>query len=241
MRKVFRGTPVPCRKSPVSAHTSFAFLFAGLLAVSSVILLFVPLLKHAWVFATTRTGFLLVVGPIVALSFGAIALVALALSDPVYFLPVVAITVTLRVASPTLLYRRIRDALEGRRSWIVLRYLLLIGFMGLSGLLVYHILAETPLGAPSLLSEQVVMALGAAVILVRLALRARPKDRAALWPLWLSAILFAMAFVVVAPYAFPGFTILYAGSGISGWILGAAVIWYERQRPAEIVEEEYVD
>jgi len=241
VRKVFRGTPASTIESPVSAHTSFAFLFAGLLAVSSVILLFVPLLKHAWVFATTRTGFLLVVGPVIALSLGAIALVALAVSDPVYFLPVVAITGTLRVASPTLLYRRIRDALETRRSWTVLRYLLLIGFVALAGLLVYHILVETPLGAPSLLSEQVLMALGAAVILVRIALRARPRDRTSLWPLWLSAILFAMAFVVVSPYAFPGFALFYAGSGISGWAIGAAVIWYERQRPVEIVEEEYVD
>lgn len=213
-------------------------MFAGLLAVSAVVLLFVPLLKHAWLFAATRTGFLLVVGPMVALSLGAIALVALAVSDPVYFLPVVAITVGLRLASPTLLYRRARDALEVRRSWSVLRYLLLVGFLVLAGVLLFNAFVGAPLGGASVLSEQLVMGLGASLLIVRLALRARPRDRTSLWPLWLAAILFAMAFVVVAPYAFPGFAVIYASSGFGGWMLGAIMIWYERRQvPVALVAD----
>ena len=78
------------------------------------------------------------------------------------------------------------------------------------------------------MSEQLIMALGASAAIARFALRARPQDRASLWPLWLAAILFAAAFVVVAPYAFPVFAVLYAGSGLAGWLLCAVALWYDR-------------
>ena len=145
----------------MSSHTTLAFVFAGLLAVSAVILVFFPLLRHAWVFAATRIGFLLLVGPIIVLSLAAIALVALAAANPLYLLPVVAVTVGLRVASPILLYRRVRDSLEQRRSWVLLRYLLITGFVGLAGILMYNVLTASPSGGPGVLSEQVLMALGA--------------------------------------------------------------------------------
>src|SRR3989304_5951649 len=105
----------------MAADTTLALVFAGLLAVSAVILVFFPLLRHAWVFAATRIGFLLLVGPIIVLSLAALALVALRAANPLYLLPVVAVTVGLRVASPILLYRRVRDSLEQRRAWGLLR------------------------------------------------------------------------------------------------------------------------
>lgn len=71
------------------------------------------------------------------------------------------------------------------------------------------------------------MALGGSSAIVRFALRARSRERASLWPLWLASILFAAAFVVVAPYAFPAFAVLYTASGVEGWILGAVVLWYD--------------
>ena len=212
-------------------ESQLVVLFAGLLAASSVVLLFAPVLRHAWLFAATPIGFALVVGPMLLLSIGAIALVALAISDPLYFLPVVAVAASLRVASPTLLYRGLRGRLEAHRGWAILRLLVLSGFLVLAGFLVYDLVLFATGGGPpgvATLSEQLVMALGASSLVVRLALRARPKDRASLWNVWLAAILFAVAFVVVAPYAFPVFAVAYAGSGLVGWALGAVALWYDR-------------
>ena len=81
------------------------------------------------------------------------------------------------------------------------------------------------------------MTLGASVIIMRLAFRPRPRDRTSLWPLWLAAILLAIAFVV-ATYAFSEFAILYAISGSAGWALGAAVIWREPWGPPSTGEYE---
>ena len=211
-------------------ESQLVVLFGGLLAASSVVLLFVPVLRHAWLFAASPIGFALVVGPMVVLSFGAIALVAFAVSDPIYFVPIVAVTIALRVASPTFVYRRMRGWLEGRRGWAGLRLLALAGFVGLAGFLGYELIAyaATPRPpGPVGFSEQLIMAFGASGVIVRFALRARPQDRRSLWPLWLAAILFAAAFVVVAPYAFPEFAVLYAGSGLVGWTSGALVLWFD--------------
>jgi hypothetical protein len=43
------------------------------------------------------------------------------------------------------------------------------------------------------------------------------------WPVWMAATLFAIAFVVVAPYAFPVFEAIYVVSGLAGWIVGALI------------------
>lgn len=212
------------------SETDLVYLFAGLLAVASVLLLFVPFLRRTWIFAATPIGFAIVVGPIVLLSVGAIALVFLAISDPAYFVPVVAVTVVLRLISPLFLYRRMREWFEEKRGWAELRLLILAGFLVLAGYLVYEsvLLAAGP-RSPGLaaLSGSLVMALGASVGFVRFALRARPQERASLWPLWLAAILFSAAFIVVAPYAFPAFAIVYAISGVAGWALGAVALWYD--------------
>ena len=212
-------------------ESQLVVLFAGLLAASSVVLLFVPVLRHTWLFAATPIGFALIVGPMLALSVGAIALVALAVSDPVYFIPVVAATMALRVASPPFVYRRLREWFEEKRGWAELRLLVLAGFLAFAGVLAYELVvaaAGPRAPGPVALSEQLIMAFGASGAMVRFALRARPKGRGAPWTLWFAAILFAAAFVIVAPYAFPEFAVLYAGSGLVGWAIGAIALWYDR-------------
>lgn len=214
----------------VLTETQLVYLFAGLLAVSAVLLLFIPVLRRAWIFAATPIGFAIVVAPIVVLSIGAIALMALAISDPTYFLPIVAVTVALRFVSPLFIYRRMRAWFEGKRGWSALRLLLLAGFLALAGYLVYESIVvasgSQTQGVVSF-SGSLVMAFGASFGFVRFALRARPQERASLWPLWLAAILFSSAFIVVAPYAFPAFALVYAVSGVAGWALGAVGLWYD--------------
>src|SRR5207247_1506098 len=60
-----------------------------------------------------------------------------------------------------------------------------------------------------LLSEQLAMALGASSLIVRAGLRIRPRDTPEVWPIWAAAVLLALAFVVVLPYAVPAFEIVY--------------------------------
>ena len=212
-------------------ETDLAYLFAALLAVSSVLLLFLPVLRHVSLFAANRVLSGVVLVGMVILAVGAVALVVLAVSNPTYFAPIAAVTAALRIGSPMLLYRNIRERFEARRGWAALQWVLLAGFLGLAGFLVVHLVVGSSLGTgigALALSEQLVMAIGASLLFARFALRARPKERAALWPVWLAALLFAIAFLVVAPYAFPGFAIIYGASGVVGWTLGAVVLWRDR-------------
>ena len=221
-----RGT----RGAPVASETELAYLFAGLLAISAVILLFLPLVRHVRLFSESRLLSWLVAIAILAVGLGAVALVLLAISEPAYSLPVLAVTAALRIASPTLLQRKVRDRFETARAWPVLRFLVAAVYLSLAGLLLYELALLVSVGrppGPAVLSEQLVMALGASTLLVRFALRARPRDQERLWPVWLAAILFAVAFVVVAPYAFPAFAVAYLASGLVGWILGVVAIRYD--------------
>ena len=207
-----------------------AYLFGGLLAAGSVVLLFVPIIRRAWTYAASPLGFALVVGPMLALGVGAIALVVLAISNPLFLIPVVAVAAGLRVGSPVFLYRLLRGWFEERRGWAALRLLVLAGFVGLVGYLVYDLVrfpGVPPTAGVVVLSAQFVMAVGASGAIVSLALRAKPKELRSMWPLWLSAILFATAFIVVAPYAFPAFVPVYAIAGIAGGVFGAVALWYD--------------
>lgn len=211
----------------MAQETEFAYVFAGLLAVSAVILLAFPLIRHVYLFSTSRLVSALVAIGTLALGLCALVLVLLAISNPVYSIPIVAVTAGLRIVSPTLLYRKVKDRLEAVRGWLGLRVLLVGLYLAFAGLLLYDLALLAIQGRPPgpvVLSEQLVMALGASSLLVRFALRARPQDREWLWPLWLAAILFAVAFVVVAPYAFPDFAAVYLASGLVGWLLGAIAI-----------------
>ncbi|TLZ65481.1 MAG: hypothetical protein E6K16_02790 [Methanobacteriota archaeon] len=115
--------------------------------------------------------------------------------------------------------------------WGILQWILLAAFLGLAGFLLVHLIvgpsAGTSIGAFAL-SEQFIMALGASALFARFALRVRPQERVSLWPVWLAGLLFSIAFLVVAPYAFPGFAIAYTASGLVGWLLGAVVLWRDR-------------
>jgi len=62
------------------------------------------------------------------------------------------------------------------------------------------------------------------VLIVRAGLRIRPRESNSVVPFWASAILLALAFVVVLPYAVPAFAIVYAVSGLVGWSLGLLLI-----------------
>jgi len=212
-------------------ETDLAYLFAGLIAASAVLLLFLPVLRHISLFAVNRLASALIVLGILLLAVGAIVLVVLAVSNPLYFLPIAAVTAGLRIGSPTLLYRKVRERFEAARTWGILRWLLLAAFLGLAGFLLIHLIvgasAGTTIGALAL-SEQLIMALGASALFARFALRARPQERVSLWPVWFAALLFAIAFLVVAPYAFPAFAIVYGASGFVGWLLGAFVLWRDR-------------
>jgi hypothetical protein len=215
----------------MSAETDLAYVFAGLLAASAVLLLFLPVLRHISLFAVNRVLSAMIVLGMLVLAVGAVVLVVLAVSTPAYFAPIAAVTAGLRIGSPTLLVRKVRDRFEATRTWSVLRWVLLIAFLGLAGFLLVHLIVGPSPGTTVgtlVLSEQLVMALGASALFARFALRVRPQERVSLWPVWLAALLFAIAFLVVAPYAFPAFAIVYTASGLVGWLLGAAMLWRDQ-------------
>ena len=215
----------------MTQETDLAYLFATLLAVSSVLLLFLPLLRHVSLFAMNRIVSILILLGMLFLAAGATLLVVFAVSNPIYSAPIAGIAGALRIGSPPLLYRKVRDRFEGRRGWAALQGILFVAFLGLAGFLVVHLILgpspSTTIGA-FVLSEQLLMAVGASTLFVRFAFKVRPQERGYLWPVWLAALLFAIAFLVVGPYAFPGFAIVYAASGAVGWTLGAFVLWRDR-------------
>src|SRR5207248_2333503 len=104
---------------------------------------------------------------------------------------------------------------------------LAIVFLLLAAILAYH-LVRLASGSRAqdliLLSEQLAMALGASSLIVRAGLRIRPRDTPEVWPIWAAAILLALAFVVVLPYAVPAFEIVYVVSGLIGWTVGILVV-----------------
>jgi hypothetical protein len=109
--------------------------------------------------------------------------------------------------------------------WKFLRALVACGFVGFAGILAYHLvrLASGSEGPEiAVLSEQVAMALGASILIIRAGLRVRPRESTEVWPIWSSAVLLGLAFVVVLPYAVPTFAFVYAVSGLIGWSIGIA-------------------
>jgi hypothetical protein len=210
-----------------AAEAPFAYAFAALLALGSAVLLFVPLFRYLSDAAAGRRAFAACSAGLLGLGIAAIFLIGSASSNGMVFLPVAAGTVILRIASPTLLYRGIRDRFETQGAWRGLRIGLAVVFLGFAGLLAYnliHLLAGVTPPWIAGLSEQCAMAFGTSFLIVRTAFRLRPRLTADLLPLWLSAIAIALAFVVVAPYAFPVFAIAYAASGLVGWIIGVVVV-----------------
>ncbi len=193
-------------------------------------LAFVPILHHAWTFAASRRIFAALIAVIVALGVAAVLLVNSAISDPVYFVPIAGVTVALRLSSPFLLYRRIEDRVEATRWWNVLRWFVAGGFVVLVGILIYHLLLLVAGSEPAnvaIFSEKLIMAVGASILIVRAGLRIRPRETSEMWPIWSAAVLFALAFVVVLPYAIPAFEVVYVVSGIIGWSIGVVAVVFD--------------
>jgi hypothetical protein len=201
-----------------------------LLVAGAVLLAFVPILHHAWTFAASRRIFAALIAVIVALGIAAVVLVNSAISDPVYFVPIAGVTVALRLSSPFLLYRRIEDRVEATRWWNVLRWFVAGGFVVLVGILIYHLLLLVAGSEPAnvaIFSEKLIMAVGASILIVRAGLRIRPRETSEMWPIWSAAVLFALAFVVVLPYAIPAFEVVYVLSGIIGWSIGVLAVVFD--------------
>jgi len=201
-----------------------------MLVAGSVLLAFLPVLHHAWTFAASRRFFAVLIVVILALGIGAVVLVNSAISDPVAFVPIAGITVGLRLSSPFLLYRRVQDRFEAMRWWSLFRWLVVGGFVVLVAILAYHLLVLASGSEPAnvaVFSEKLVMALGASILIVRAGLRIRPREVAEMWPIWSAAVLFALAFVVVLPYAIPAFELVYVVSGIVGWSIGIVAVIYD--------------
>ena len=206
-----------------AGEVQLIYLFSGLLAFGAVFLAFVPALHHAWTFAASRQTFAILLTGILGIGLAAVLFVTYAFSDPLDFLPIALITVGLRIASPFLLYRGVQDRFEAERWWSTGRWVLAIVFLLLAAILAYH-LVRLASGSRAqdlvLLSEQLAMALGASSLIVRAGLRIRPRDTPEVWPIWAAAILLALAFVVVLPYAVPAFEVVYVISGLIGWTVG---------------------
>ncbi len=206
------------------------YLFAAMLVAGSILLAFFPILHHAWTFTASRLIFAALIVTVLAVGVAAVLLVNSAISDPVYFVPIAGVTVTLRLSSPFLLYRRIEDRAEATRWWTVLRWSVAGGFVVLVGILVDHLVLLASGSEPAnvaIFSEKLVMAVGASILIVRAGLRIRPRETTEMWPIWSAAVLFALAFVVVLPYAIPAFELIYVVSGIIGWSIGIVAIVYD--------------
>ena len=205
----------------------FVYAFSGFLAGGAVVLLFFPLVRHVWLFSASRIVFIAVVVSLLGLSLLAVFAAGTAASDPAVFLPVAAITVGLRVASPSLFYRGVRERYEALRRWRWIRVSLGIGYGVLAVVLSYNLVRVLAGQAPSALagvSEQLAMGIGASVLIVRMAVRIRPQETLELWPVWTAGTCLGVAFMIVAPYAFPAFEVAYLVSGLAGWIFGILVL-----------------
>src|SRR5436309_12815290 len=106
-----------------AAEAPLIYAFAALLAIGSIVLLFVPLFLHVQLFSASRFVFAAVIAALLASSLIAVWLVTDVFSTPADFIPVAAITAVLRVSSPRLLYRGIRGRFEVNPPWSGIRVL----------------------------------------------------------------------------------------------------------------------
>src|SRR5256712_13274847 len=123
-----------------AAEVQLVYLFGAMLVAGAALLAFRPILHRAWTFAASRRIFAALIVVILTFGIATVLLVNSAISDPVYFVPIAAVTVALRLSSPFLLYRRIQDRVEATRWWSLLRWSVTGGFVVLVGILIYHLL-----------------------------------------------------------------------------------------------------
>jgi hypothetical protein len=208
-----------------------AFLFGGMLISGTLIILLSPIIFKLTEEMTKWKlyGLLAIILAVMGLS---LYVIALALENPLFFLPFVVLVLGIRASSPTFLYRSLRDRFETKKFWTPLKFVLAAGFIAYAGYLVYSLLLKVfgeffGVGGSVAadLSEQVLMAAGGAFVIVRLFAKILPESLMEKPTVWLSAILLSLAFAVMAPFAFPGYDIAYRLAGLAGWIIGFVVIW----------------
>ncbi|MCJ2519902.1 MAG: hypothetical protein LN412_03000 [Candidatus Thermoplasmatota archaeon] len=207
------------------AERELVSIFAILLVVGSVLLLFSPIF-----YRLMRTGLwtltFVMAAPVLLLAALGLSFVEYSLTDPIYLAPVVAVVFGARVVSPTLAFLKIRERTVATNGRALTRLLLFIAFL-VFGLYVGYKTFVDPSGAsidPILISEKLIMTLGTALVFLRLHLMIMPKGSYSMKVVWVAAFLFSLAFAVVAPYAFPAYGVLYGFSGVMGWLIGGAVI-----------------
>src|SRR3989441_10531014 len=131
-----------------AGEVQLVYVFAAMLVAGAVLLAFLPILHRAWTFAASRRIFAALIVVILTFGIAAVLLVNSAISDPVYFVPIAAVTVALRLSSPFLLYRRIPGRGGGTRWWSVLPWAGAGGFLVLRGGPIYHPFLLAPRSAP---------------------------------------------------------------------------------------------
>ncbi len=204
------------------AEQELVTLFAVLLISGAILILFAPLFyrlarQGLWIFS------LVLAVPAVLLVTLGLAYVQLGFADPAVLAPVVAVVFGMRVVAPALTFFSVRQRLEGTGSWTAVRMGLIVGFVTLGTYAAIGGFWETPALDPILIGERIAMAVGTALIFLRFQLMVMPHGSYDKFVVWLAAILFSLAFSVVAPFAFPAYAVLYALSGMMGWLIGAAV------------------
>ncbi len=213
-------------------HTELvAILFAGTLLAGTFIVLLSPVI-YKLVEKQTKFRLYALLGLVIGVMAGSLYLVFLALSEPLFFLPFALLVTALRVASPTFLYRSLEFRFEERKWWVFLRVTLAIAFLGYAGYIVYTLLLlfvlQPILGPPSaeaLFTEQLLMALGGAFVIIRVLTRILPEALRDKPTVWIAAILISVSFAFLAPFAIEGYDIYYRLSGLAGWLIGFVVLW----------------
>ncbi len=204
-------------------ETTYIFVLSVLLMGGSLLILALPIFHHimggrGWslvgFFGLPSVGFLLV----------GLALSALVVGDPNLLLPLVAAVATFRCLSPTLTFFKVREALEPKKAWYWIKALLVGVFIIMPGYLAFRLVFPADPTDAVILGERAVMAFGSTMVLIRFYMLLLPRLDQGRLHLLMAAILFSVALGIVAPYAFPAYAIVYALSGIAGWLLGLAFI-----------------
>src|SRR5439155_204090 len=85
--KAFRPEQRPCPWMSAAAEAPFIYAFAALLAIGSIVLLFVPLFLHVQLFSASRFVFAAVIATLLPSSLIAVWLVTDVFSTPADFIP----------------------------------------------------------------------------------------------------------------------------------------------------------
>lgn len=214
----------------VNGQELVAVLFAGTLVAGTLIVLLSPVI-YKLVEEQTKFRLYALLALVVGVMAGSLYLVFLALNQPLFFLPFAVLVTGLRAVSPTILYRSLEFRFEERKWWVILKVLLAAAFLGYAGYIVYTLVLDLfqpfvgPRPAEALFSEQLLMALGGAFVIIRVLSRILPESLRDKPTVWIAAILLSVSFAFLAPFAIEGYEIYYRLSGLAGWLIGFYVLW----------------